>query len=374
MTIKFTTASAVRNTTKVLIVDDDPISLELLANFLEDLGYSFERASDGKEALAKMRLFNPSIVISDVEMPEMDGVSLCREIRKRRSIQYTYVILLTYRSEQESVLLGLDAGADDYLSKPFSPEELRLRLNTGQRLLSLEGRDMMIFSLAKLAESRDEDTGEHLERMREYSRIIAEELMSWPKFAPIVDGQFVELIYLTSPLHDIGKVGIPDCILRKPGKLTPEEFEVMKQHTLIGAETLKASAQAYSDATFLWMAYEIAVNHHERWDGTGYPNQIRGEDIPLSARVVSVADVYDALTSKRVYKPAFSHEKSIEIILEGRGTQFDPDIVDAFMKLESRIREIALSYSDRDASSSISKLPLMYSPLPSSVVHNTEVT
>lgn len=374
MTIKFTTASAVRNTTKVLIVDDDPISLELLANFLEDLGYSFERASDGKEALAKMRLFNPSIVISDVEMPEMDGVSLCREIRKRRSIQYTYVILLTYRSEQESVLLGLDAGADDYLSKPFSPEELRLRLNTGQRLLSLEGRDMMIFSLAKLAESRDEDTGEHLERMREYSRIIAEELMSWPKFAPIVDGQFVELIYLTSPLHDIGKVGIPDCILRKPGKLTPEEFEVMKQHTLIGAETLKASAQAYSDATFLWMAYEIAVNHHERWDGTGYPNQIRGEDIPLSARVVSVADVYDALTSKRVYKPAFSHEKSIEIILEGRGTQFDPDIVDAFMKLESRIREIALSYSDRDASSSISKLPLMYSPLPSPVVHNTEVT
>jgi putative two-component system response regulator len=206
---------------------------------------------------------------------------------------------------------------------------------------------MMIFSLAKLAESRDEDTGEHLERMREYSKLIAAELMTWPKFADVIDGQFVELIYLTSPLHDIGKVGVPDSILRKPGKLTPEEFEIMKQHTLIGADTLKASAQAYSEATFLWMAYEIAVNHHERWDGTGYPHQLSGLQIPLSARIVAVADVYDALRSKRVYKPAFSHEKSVEIIVQGRGSQFDPDIVDAFVKLESQIRQIADSYSLR---------------------------
>jgi putative two-component system response regulator len=347
MSFQFAASSNKRSTIKVLIVDDDPISLALLSNFLTELGYEFESATNGREALEKMRWFTPSLVISDVEMPEMDGVTLCREIRRRRSIQYTYVILLTYRSEHESLLLGLNAGADDYLSKPFSPEELRLRIDAGKRLLSLEGRDMMIFSLAKLAESRDEDTGEHLERMREYSKLIAAELMTWPKFADVVDGQFVELIYLTSPLHDIGKVGVPDSILRKPGKLTPEEFEIMKQHTLIGADTLMASAQAYSEATFLWMAYEIAVNHHERWDGTGYPHQLSGLQIPLSARIVAVADVYDALRSKRVYKPAFTHEKSVEIIVQGRGTQFDPDIVDAFVKLESQIRQIAESYSLR---------------------------
>jgi putative two-component system response regulator len=220
-----------------------------------------------------------------------------------------------------------------------------LRINAGKRLLSLEGREMMIFSLAKLAESRDDDTGEHLERIREYARLIAEELAQCPKFAHVIDGQFVHLIYLTSPLHDIGKVGIPDSILRKPGKLTPEEFEVMKEHTRIGGETLKASAQAYSEASFLWMAYEIAIHHHERWDGNGYPSQLAGDRIPLSARIVSVADVYDALRSKRIYKPAFSHEKSMEIILEGRGTQFDPDVVDAFVRIEGRIREVSGGYA-----------------------------
>jgi putative two-component system response regulator len=334
-----------RAATNVLIVDDDPISLAILGNFLTELGYEFEAAADGVEALDKMRHFTPSIVISDVEMPNMDGVSLCREIRRRPSIQYTYIILVTCRSEHESLLMGLDAGADDYLSKPISPDELRLRINAGKRLLSLEGREMMIFSLAKLAESRDDDTGEHLERIREYARLIAEELAQCPKFAHVIDGQFVHLIYLTSPLHDSGKVGIPDSILRKPGKLTPEEFEVMKEHTRIGGETLKASAQAYSEASFLWMAYEIAIHHHERWDGNGYPSQLAGDRIPLSARIVSVADVYDALRSKRIYRPAFSHEKSMEIILEGRGTQFDPDVVDAFVRIEGRIREVSGGYA-----------------------------
>jgi putative two-component system response regulator len=330
-----------RSSLKVLIVDDDPIALAILGDFLTELDYEFVAASDGAEALEKLRHFTPSFVISDVEMPGMDGVSLCREIRRRRSIQYTYVMLVTCRSEHESLLQGLDAGADDYLSKPINLDELRLRMNVGKRLLSLEGREMMIFSMAKLAESRDDDTGEHLERIREYAKLIAAEMMHWPKFESVIDGQFVQLIYLTSPLHDIGKVGIPDSILRKPGKLTPEEFEAMKEHTKIGGETLKASAQAYSEASFLWMAYEIAIHHHERWDGKGYPNKLEGEQIPLSARIVSVADVYDALRSKRVYKPAFDHEKSMTIIKEGRGTQFDPDVVDAFIRVESQVRSIS---------------------------------
>ncbi len=333
---------------KVLIVDDDPIAIEILANFLRVSGYVVELAFNGKEALEKMRHYAPRIVISDVDMPEMNGVELCRAIRNRQSIHYTYLILLTSHSDTDSVLLGLDAGADDYLSKPFRQEELRLRMEGGRRLLTLEGRDMMIFSLAKLAESRDQDTGTHLERIREYSKVLATELMSWPKFENEVDAQFVELIYLTSPLHDVGKVGIPDSVLLKPGKLTAEEFEVMKRHTLIGGETLSASAQAHPEASFLKMALDITLKHHERWDGTGYPFQLKGEDIPLSARIVAIADVYDALTTKRVYKEAFSHEIAADIIYKSSGTHFDPDLVDAFSKVENQMRRIRFELDEEN--------------------------
>ncbi len=346
-------ASSKTDGLKVLIVDDDPIALEILANFLRVSGYLVELASNGKEALEKMRHYAPRIVISDVDMPEMSGVELCRAIRNRQSIQYTYLILLTSHSDTDSVLLGLDAGADDYLSKPFRQEELRLRMEGGRRLLTLEGRDMMIFSLAKLAESRDQDTGTHLERIREYSKVLATELMSWPKFENEVDAQFVELIYLTSPLHDVGKVGIPDSVLLKPGKLTTEEFEVMKRHTLIGGETLSASAQAHPEASFLKMALDIALKHHERWDGTGYPFQLKGSDIPLSARIVAIADVYDALTTKRVYKEAFSHEVAAGIIYKSCGTHFDPDLVEAFAKVENEMRRIRFELDEENPPSHI---------------------
>lgn len=331
---------------KILLVDDDPIGLAMLDHFLQKSGFRTELAANGKEALEKMRFFTPRMVISDVDMPEMNGIDLCKTIRCRQSIQYTYLILLTAHSEPESVLQGLDAGADDYLSKPFRHEELRLRIEAGRRILTLEGRDMMIFSLAKLAESRDQDTGTHLERIREYSKTLATEIMAWPKFEQIVDSQFVELIYLTSPLHDIGKVGIPDSVLLKPGKLSPEEFDIMKKHTLIGGETLKASAQAHPEASFLKMALDIALKHHERWDGTGYPFGLQGEEIPLSARIVAVADVYDALTTKRVYKPAFKHEVAADIIYKSRGTHFDPDLVDAFEKVEEKMRRIRYELDD----------------------------
>ncbi len=204
----------------------------------------------------------------------------------------------------------------------------------------------MIFAMAKLAESRDKDTGAHLERMREYSRILADELSTWPKFSQQIDGDYVQLIYLTSPLHDIGKVGIPDAVLLKPGSLTAEEFEIMKQHTVYGGNTLAAVSHARPDAQFLSMAYEIAMTHHERWDGTGYPNHLKGEKIPLCGRIVALADVYDALRSKRVYKPAYSHQTSRALILEGRGTQFDPDVVQAFLNREEEILGIAEKFQD----------------------------
>ncbi len=327
----------------VLIVDADIQEAEELRADLQSNGYNVEVAVDGESALEKLRRFLPRFIICDLEMPGMSGIDLCRTIRQRPSTQYTYFILLTTTSDADSVMAGLDAGADDYLSKPCSYAELRLRLETGKRLLTFEGRDMMIFSLANLAESRDTETGMHLERMREYSRAIARELSKRPKFESVIDAQFIDLLYLTSPLHDIGKVGIPDSVLLKPGKLTSEEFDIMKRHTLIGGATLQASADAYPEASFLQMALDIALKHHEKWDGSGYPFGLKGEEIPLSARIVALADVYDALTTKRVYKPAMSHEAAVQIIRESSGFHFDPDIVESFFAIETEIRQIQSS-------------------------------
>jgi putative two-component system response regulator len=285
-------------------------------------------------------------------MPRMSGLDLCREIRARGWAGYIYVILLTSRTGVENVVRGFDAGADDFLTKPFQPQELLMRLRTGERVLALESRDLMIFAMAKLTESRDTDTGAHLERMREYSRILADELSRSGKFRQQIDGDYVQLVYLTSPLHDIGKVGIPDAVLLKPGKLTPEEFEIMKGHTVLGGETLDAVARGRPDAQFLTMARDIAMTHHERYDGAGYPRGLQGEAIPLCGRIVALADVYDALTSKRVYKPAFDHAKARGIILDGSGTQFDPEIVRAFVAREEEFQSVARQMHDQAAVSS----------------------
>jgi putative two-component system response regulator len=312
----------------------------MLANSLQEYGYEVTIANNGREAFQLIRTGLYRLVISDWEMPEISGLELCRQIRKRQWSGYIYVILLTSYKGTQNVVAGLDAGADDFLSKPFQPQELHVRLRAGERILALESRDLTIFTLAKLAESRDTETGAHLERMREYCRVLAEELSETGGYSDVLDGEYVQLLYLTSPLHDIGKVGIPDRVLLKPGKLTSEEFEVMKQHTLIGGSTLDAAASAHPEAQFLTMARDIALTHHERFDGLGYPYGLRGEQIPLCGRITALADVYDALTSKRVYKPAFDHEVTRQIILDGRGTQFDPDVVDAFLKREPELLEV----------------------------------
>jgi putative two-component system response regulator len=321
---------------QVLVIDDDVVSLEILAADLSHFGYEVTVASDGLEGFELIRTGRFRIVVSDWQMPGMSGLELCRELRKRGAYGYVYFILLTANSGMENMVEGFRAGADDFLTKPFQPHELWMRIRTGERVLSLEGRDLIIFSMAKLAESRDNDTGVHLERMREYSRILAEELSTWPKYKDIIDGNYVQLLYLTSPLHDIGKVAIPDSVLLKPGKLTTEEFEVMKKHTVFGGDTLNSVAHAGSAGEFLMMARDIALTHHERFDGKGYPAGLQGEQIPLCGRIVALADVYDALTSKRVYKPAFTHESAKAIILDGLGTQFDPDIVEAFKRREEQ--------------------------------------
>jgi len=333
---------------RVLVTDDDVISAEMLKNTLEKYDYHVTLAHSGGEAFAHLRSGNFHIVISDWEMPGMSGLQLCRQIRKRSWSSYIYFILLTSYSGVDKAVRGLEAGADDFLTKPFHPEEIKVRLKTAERILNLESRDLTIFALAKLAESRDTETGAHLERMREYCRVLSRELTNTQKYRNDIDGDYVQLLYFTSPLHDIGKVGIPDNVLLKPGRLTPEEFQVMQQHTVIGGNTLVAAANAHPQAQFLRMARDIAFTHHERFDGTGYPYELSGSQIPLCGRITAVADVYDALTSKRVYKAEYSHETAKEIITEGRGNHFDPFLVDVFLACEEQFIEIRQRFQDSD--------------------------
>lgn len=213
-----------------------------------------------------------------------------------------------------------------------------------------------MFSLAKLAESRDNEMGKHLERMRLYSREVASEIILLEKYRDTLDEEFVAQIYKSSPLHDIGKVGIPDSILLKPGKLTDNEFDIMKMHSVIGGDTLKAADIEAGTHSFLGMGRDIAYSHHEKWDGSGYPFGLKGEEILLASRIVAIGDVYDALTSRRPHKEPFSHEKSMGIILEGRGSHFDPEVVDAFTARESSIITIREKMQDVDCMSTFQRL------------------
>ena len=321
---------------RVLVVDDNEIERELHADMLEEAGYQVDSASSGIEALEMLRTGTYRLVVSDWVMPGMSGIDLCRSFRSTHYGRYTYVILVTSRDTTEDTVAALDAGADDFITKPVQPAELCGRLRVGERILSSESRDVTILALAKLSESRDAETGAHLQRIREYSRIIASDLATQEKYRAEIDGEYIEAIYATSPLHDIGKVAIPDSILNKPDCLTDEEYEIMKNHTVIGAQTLDATLHEYPEARFLRIARDIALSHHERWDGNGYPSGLSGEEIPLCGRIVALADVYDALTAKRVYKPAMSHQEVRSMIVRGNGSQFDPCVVEAFLRSEDQ--------------------------------------
>jgi putative two-component system response regulator len=318
------------------------------------------------------------LVLLDIMMPEMDGYAVLDAMKDDDNLRHLPVIVISGVDELDSITRCLKRGADDYLTKPFNPTllmarisaclerkhfsdterkyrahienhnaELEERVREKVRELT-EAQLGTIFAMSKLSESRDPETGEHLERMREYVRLLAENLRTVPRHAGIIDDAWVENLYAAAPLHDIGKVGIPDQILQKPGRLDAEEFTIMKLHAELGAKTLRAvNDQGLSNA-FVRMGIDIAQGHHEKWDGSGYPDGLQGEAIPLAARILALADVYDALTSKRCYKEAFSHEKSKSIIMEGAGKHFDPDVVQAFLNVEQAFIDVRLRYQDSE--------------------------
>lgn len=344
----------------VLVVDDEGSIRELIASQLKIFGQDCVTAASADEAyqiaLGEPR---PALVISDVHMPGTSGVQLLHQIKELdENIQ---VVMVSGLNDLETVRECLRNGAYDYLIKPFELEDLvntvrraiernhLLRQNESYRI-DLEAmvseqtdqirqtRDIAVFTLARLAESRDNETGLHLERMAEYSRRLAEELKSSEGSA--VTTEYLEQLYKSSPLHDIGKVGIPDSILLKPGPLTSIEFRIMQRHTTIGGDTLRSVIERFSGQTFLTMAMEIAYSHHEKWDGSGYPHGLVGRDIPLSARVVALADAYDAITSARPYKDALDHESATERICRDVGKHFDPELVAAFDRCHEEFVDI----------------------------------
>ena len=328
----------------VLVVDDEMVSRKKMARLLQSLGYDTHVAEGGREGWAIWKSERPRIVITDWSMPHMDGLELCRKIRAFESENYTYIIFVSGKNEVEDVIEGMEAGADDYISKPFNMGEVKVRIKAGERIIKLQSKETVIFALAKLAESRDEDTGNHLERVRFYSKSLAETLAGGPDRPAELDSLLIENIFLTSVLHDIGKVGIPDYILLQPGRLDDKAFTIMKTHSMIGFNTLTEALKKAPEAAYLNVAAQIARSHHEKYDGSGYPDGLKGDAIPLPARIFALADVYDALVSKRPYKEPFTHDRARNIIVDGNGTHFDPRVVEAFLTCENTFIEIHEAY------------------------------
>ena len=354
----------------ILVVDDMVENRKMLISFLSPMGYSIVEAADGEQALQKFEEVHPDLLLLDLNMPKLDGFEVCKRLKSNPNTKMVPIIVITGLGDEQNHLAALQTGADDFLAKPFNMLFLKARLNSllaMKRLYDenmayqeslkksnielmetlITTQDITIVALAKLAEFRDPETGEHLERMREYAKTLAIELQKNQKYSAYIDSHYIDNIYKSTPLHDIGKVGIPDEVLMKPGKLTDEEFETMKRHCEIGGDSLSSAIeQSGMEQSFLDMGKGIAYYHHEKWNGQGYPKGMAGEAIPLSARITALADVYDALTSKRVYKEAFPHERSRSILLEDSGKSFDPEIVDAFVSTEKEFIAIRKEYRD----------------------------
>lgn len=357
----------------ILVVDDTPDNLTLMSGLLKD-SYRVKVANSGERALKIAQSeMSPDLILLDIMMPEMDGYEVCRRLKADDKTRHIPIIFLTAKTEVVDETRGFELGASDYITKPISPPIVLARVETHLAIKRVQDflkdknaflvaevnkrtaevmaiQDVTINAMASLAETRDNETGNHIRRTQHYVKVLAEKVRFNPRFAHFLnDDNTIELLFKSAPLHDIGKVGIPDRILLKPGRFEPEEFEIMKTHTTLGRDAiLQAEKNLGVEMPFLKYAKEIAYSHQEKWDGSGYPEGLSGDDIPISARLMAVADVYDALISRRVYKAPMPHEKAVDIIKEGKGTHFDPDMVDAFLELEKEFKRIAATYADSD--------------------------
>jgi putative two-component system response regulator len=341
----------------ILVVDDTDMNLRLLEALLLPMGYEVLKAVNGQDAIEKAKEMHPDVILMDVMMPVMDGFEATKLLKLDEETRIIPVVMVTALREANDRVKALEVGADDFISKPFDKSELRTRVKT---LVSLKAHSDFLRNyqqqletevarktnqlqntlaalqtasldsinrLSRAAEYRDEDTGKHILRMSGYSKVIARKMGCSDKTS--------ERILYAAPMHDVGKIGIPDNVLLKPGKLNPDEWEIMKQHTIIGAGILSGSWTG-----IVRLAEVIAYTHHERWDGSGYPRGLKGSEIPLVGRITAIADVFDALTTRRPYKEPFSVEKSFAIIQESKGTHFDPKVVDIFFAVQDEILEI----------------------------------
>ena len=356
----------------ILVVDDTPENIDLLCEVL-DAGYRTKIAVNGEKALKIAFSDNkPDLILLDIMMPGMSGYEVCQALKANDATRDIPIIFVTAMSEVADEEKGLELGAVDYITKPISPPIVLARVKTQLGMKKVQDflrdqnkfletevtkrteemmalQDVTIHAMASLAETRDNETGNHIRRTSRYVKVLAEKLRTHPRFGYFLTEKNIEMLFKSAPLHDIGKVGIPDRILLKPGRFEPHEFEIMKTHTTLGRDAIIAAEKELGiEVPFLKFAKEIAYGHQEKWDGSGYPLGLSGDDIPISARLMALADVYDALISKRVYKDGMPHEKAVGIIIEGRGSHFDPDMVDAFLELQDEFKAIAVKYADTD--------------------------
>jgi len=350
----------------ILIADDTPSDLQVLTALLKERGYATQAVTDGILVLETARINPPDLILLDINMPEIDGYGVCKALKADEELKGIPVIFISDVTEIIDKVKAFSAGGVDYITKPFQIEKVDACVETHlkmrrfmvnlENLIKPQMKELsdsqmaIVMAMAKLAQSRDDDTGTHVERVQNFCRLLATKLGQLPKYRASIDSEIIDLIHASSALHDIGKVGIPDEILLKADRLNPDEFEVMKKHTIIGVETIERVRKSYPYNTFLSSGIAIARSHHERWDGSGYPDGIAGSDIPLSARIMAVADVYDGLKSKRSYKEPLAHKECCEIIFKGSGTQFDPDIVEAFRSINTEFESAWLKLAGKGAS------------------------
>jgi putative two-component system response regulator len=356
----------------ILVVDDTPGILSLMNSLLEG-DYKVKIANGGEKAL-KIAASDPppDLILLDIMMPGMDGYEVCRRLKRDPKTMNIPVIFFSGMSGAEDEQKGLELGAVDYITKPISPPIVMARIKNHLALSAMANflrdkngflelevarrtrevmaiQDVTIQVLASLAETRDSETGHHIRRTQFYVKALAEKLRGHPRFGWFLTDANINMLFKSAPLHDIGKVGIPDRILLKPGRLEPDEFEIVKTHARLGHDAIEHAEKLLgTNVEFLSCAKTIALSHQEKWDGSGYPQGLAGDDIPIAARLMAVADVYDAVISRRVYKPALSHEKAVQIMIEGRGAHFDPDMIDAFVEIHEEFRAIAQRFADSD--------------------------